>query len=80
MKTRPQMISAEPRIRIPAWRRLLAEEAQDAARVDEAGDAGAEAGDLPERVEPAARDREPGAHQRIVCNSGLVASRVWVKA
>ena len=40
----------------------LAEEAQDAARVDEAGDARAEAGDLPEGVEPAARDVEPGVH------------------
>ena len=62
----------------PGLAQALAEEAEDAAGVDEAGDAGAEAGDLPRRVEPAARDREPGVH-RIVCSSGLVASRVWVK-
>ncbi len=41
----------------------LAEEAQDAAGVDEAGDARAEAGDLAEGVEPAARDFEPGVHR-----------------
>src|SRR5213079_2133482 len=56
----------------------LAEEAQDPPRVDEAGDARREAGDLPCRVEPASWDLEPGVH-RIVCSSGLVASRVWVK-
>ena len=65
---------------MPGLAQRLAEEAEDAARVDEAGDAAAEAGDLPERVEPVARNREPAAHQRIVCNSGLVASRVCVKA
>ncbi len=63
---------------MPGLAQALAEEAQDAAAVDEAGDARAEAGDLAEGVEPAARDVEPGVH-RIVCRSGLVASSVWVK-
>ena len=78
MKTKAQMISAEPRIRMPGLAQALAEEAKRPARVDEAGDAGAEAGDLAEGVEPAARDVEPADH-RIACSSGLVASRTAVK-
>ena len=39
MKTKAQMISAEPRIRMPGLPQALAEEPQDPAAVDEAGDA-----------------------------------------
>ncbi len=78
MKTKAQMIRAEPRIRMPGLADALAEEAQDPPGVDQAGDPDAEAGDLPEGVEPAARNVEPAGH-RIVCSSGLVASRIAVK-
>src|SRR6185312_12015874 len=47
---------------------------EGAAGVDLAGDPGAEAGDLPKGVEPAARAVEPADH-RIACSCGLVASR-----
>ncbi|MNC98829.1 hypothetical protein D3C83_169060 [compost metagenome] len=56
----------------------LAGEPHDSPGVDEADHPRAEAGDLAERVEPVAGDVEPTGH-RIACNSGLVASRVWVK-
>ena len=58
----------------------LAEELEDAAGVDQAGDPRAEAEDLPDRVEPAPRNRQPAcAHYLITWSSGCVASRVWVK-
>src|SRR4051794_16380254 len=56
----------------------LAEELQDPAGVDQAEDPPAELGDLAERRDPVAGDREP-AHQRMTWISGWVASSVWVK-
>src|SRR5262249_47558403 len=60
----------------PRLAERLAEEAEDAARVDEHRDAAAEAGDLAERVEPAARDFEPGVH-RAATLTGSSAVRGW---
>ena len=57
MKTKAQMIRAEPKIRMPGLAQPLAEELEDPAGVDLAGDLDAEAGDLAEGVEPAARGR-----------------------
>src|SRR4051794_16827887 len=55
----------------------LAEEAEDAQRVDQPEDLPAELRDLAKAGEPVARDRQP-AHYRITWISGWVASRVWV--
>src|SRR5665811_2636897 len=62
----------------PGLAQALAEEAQHQARVDQAGDPRAEAGDLAERVEPAARNREPGIHRAFLI--GSTAARGWWRA
>ena len=55
----------------------LAEEAEDAQRVDVAKDLPAELRDLAEAGDPVARDGEPTGH-RMTWISGWVASSVWV--
>ena len=56
----------------------FAEELEDAAREDQAGNPGAEAEDLADRVEPAPRDRQPARVHLITCSSGWVANSVCV--
>ena len=75
MKKKAQMISAEPKIRMPAWRSPSPKNLKTRPGVDLPRDPDAEAGDLPEGVEPAAGDVEPADH-RTACSSGLVASRI----
>ena len=81
MKTRPQMIRRRAEDQDPGLAQALAEEAQDPARVDLAGDPEPKRAISPkESSQPRGTSSQAFTRpHRIVCSSGLVASRVWVK-
>ena len=75
MKARPQITSAEPRIRMPAWRSASPKKWNTLPVEHGAHHARAELRQLAERRDPAA-----GRARHLITEiSGWVASSVWVK-